>query len=47
MSTPPLFQKNSNDERQQRWFARVSELLVGEPAWNDGEVIEAWHRGGV
>jgi quinol monooxygenase YgiN len=41
------YQKNSNDERQQRWFARVSELLVGQPAWNDGEVIEAWHQGGV
>jgi quinol monooxygenase YgiN len=35
------YAKNSNDERQQRWFERVRELLVGEPQWNDGEVIHS------
>lgn len=33
------YNRSANDERQQRWFARVSELIVGEPEWNDGEVI--------
>lgn len=33
--------RNSNDERQQRWFQRIADLLDGEPQWNDGEVIDA------
>ena len=33
------YRRNSEDERQQRWFARVSELVVGEPQWHDGEVV--------
>ncbi|HEY6538648.1 MAG TPA: hypothetical protein VI138_06375 [Candidatus Dormibacteraeota bacterium] len=37
------YKKNSADPRQQRWFRRVQELVVGEPSWNDGEVIAAAH----
>ena len=37
------YQRNSADERQQRWFARLQEHLVGSPSWSDGEVIEATH----
>lgn len=40
------YQRSSSDERQQQWFARVRELMVGEPQWNDGEVIEAAHPNG-
>jgi heme-degrading monooxygenase HmoA len=34
--------KNSNDERQQRWFQRVRELLIDDPQWSDGEVVHAF-----
>ncbi|MFI5313086.1 MAG: hypothetical protein ACHQ06_02870 [Candidatus Dormibacteria bacterium] len=37
------YAKNSEDERQQRWFQRVQEHMVGAPSWNDGEVIQAAH----
>lgn len=32
--------QNANDQQQQ-WFARVRELLVGDPQWNDAEVVFA------
>lgn len=35
------YHRNSNSERQRRWFERVAELLVEPPQWNDGEVIHA------
>jgi len=33
------YRRNSEDPAQQAWFARMSELLAGEPQWNDGEII--------
>jgi quinol monooxygenase YgiN len=35
------YAKNSDSEQQQRWFEQVRGLLVGDPQWNDGEVIHA------
>lgn len=35
------YRKNSDNERQQQWFQRLRQVLVGEPEWNDGEVIHA------
>lgn len=35
------YRRNSEDERQKAWFARVSELVAGETEWHDGEVISA------
>jgi len=45
-SDQETYRKNADDERQQRWFARVRELMAGDPEWNDGEVIFA-ARGSV
>jgi quinol monooxygenase YgiN len=42
-SDKETYSKNAADERQQRWFARVRELMAGDPEWNDGEVIFAAH----
>ena len=39
------YTKNSNDERQQRWFQCFRELLAEDPSWNDGEVIEGVNLG--
>jgi heme-degrading monooxygenase HmoA len=33
--------QNAKGQRQQQWFTRVRELLVGDPEWNDGEVVFA------
>lgn len=38
------YARNADDERQRRWFARISELMVGEPQWSDGQVIHAARR---
>lgn len=42
-SDKETYQKNADDEKQQRWFQRVSEHIVGEPSWADGEVVHAAH----
>lgn len=33
------YRRNAADPAQQDWFRRLSELLVGEPQWSDGEVV--------
>lgn len=33
------YERNSDDPVQQEWFRSMSELIAGEPQWNDGEVV--------
>ena len=33
------YRRNSEDPAQQEWFGRLTELIVGEPQWNDGEIV--------
>lgn len=37
------YRRNADDPRQQRWFERVREHLVGDPTWEDGEIVDAPH----
>ncbi|MHB8488828.1 MAG: antibiotic biosynthesis monooxygenase family protein [Candidatus Dormibacteria bacterium] len=44
-SDKETYRANADDERQRQWFARVRELMAGDPQWNDGEAIFAANTG--
>ena len=45
-SDKATYERNSNEPRQQAWFARMSELMVGDPQWSDGEIIDVMSPAG-
>ena len=34
--------RHANDPETDRWYRRMRELLVADPEWNDGEVVQAF-----
>ena len=40
-SDKAAYERNSNEPAQQAWFARLRELMVDDPQWHDGEIIDA------
>lgn len=40
------YRASSDTPEQGEWYGRFSELMQGEPEWNDGEVFEAFTREG-
>lgn len=39
--TKEAYERNANDPDQDRWFRDFRELLDGEVAWEDGELIQS------
>lgn len=33
---------NANDPAQDVWFQKIRALMVSEPEWQDGEIINSW-----
>lgn len=34
------YEANANDPEQDKWYQRWRELLVDDPVWHDGEIVQ-------